>query len=147
MTREQKIRKDSKALKNYATRLKNEHKVYIQTFSAYAVNQRRSRAAAIGECALQAMDEVRGLAKQKQLLDGSLEYMITEQKVQDPDGRKGFHCSVTYRVISAEKAHTEEWIREELDRTFEKMMMETDEMFPEKPPEAEPAAPVEAKNE
>lgn len=134
--REAKIKKDSKALQNYAKRLKNEHKVYIQTFSAYAVNQRRSRAAAIGECALQAMDEVRGLAKKKQLLDGSLDYMITEQKVQDPDGRKGFHCSVTYRVVSAEKAHTEEWIKEELEKTFEKMMMDTDEMFPTAAPEA-----------
>ena len=136
MTREQKIKKDSKALQNYAKRLKNEHKVYMQMYDAYAVNQRRSRAAAIGECALQAMDGVRGLAKTKQLLDGSLEYMITEQKVQDVDGRKGFHCSVTYRVVSAEKAHTEEEIKEELEKTFEKMMMETDEMFPEAAPEA-----------
>ena len=141
MTREQKIKKDSKALQNYAKRLKSEHKVYLQKFDAYAVNQRRSRAAAIGECALQAMDEVRGLAKTKQLLDGSLDYMITEQKVVDPDGNKGFHCSVTYRVVSAEKAHTQEWIDAELEKTFEKMMMETDEMFP---PPAAPEAEEEA---
>ena len=130
MNREQKIKKDSKALRKYGQRLANEHKVYMQMFNAYAVNQRRSRAAAIGECALQAMDMVRGLAKTKPLLDGSLDYMITEQKVKDPDGKIGFHCAVTFRVVSAEKAHDEEWIQKELEETFEKMMRETDEMFP-----------------
>lgn len=130
MTREQKIKKDGKALEQYAKRLKNEHKVYIQMFDAYAANQRKSRAAAIGACALRAMDEVRGLAKTKPLMDGSLEYMITEQKMVDPDGIKGFHCTVTYRVVSVEKAHDEAWIQKELEETFEKMMRETDEMFP-----------------
>ena len=131
MTKEQKIKKDSKALQKYGQRLRTEHKVYMQMFDAYAVNQRKSRAAAIGACALEAMDEVRGLAKTKPLMDGSLEYMITEQKMIDPDGIKGFHCTVTYRVVSAEKAHSEEWIQKELEETFEKMMKETDEMFPE----------------
>lgn len=135
--REQKIRKDKKALDKYEERLRNENKVYIQMFDAYAVNQRRSRAAAIGACALKAMDEVRGLAKTKTLMDGSLDYMITEQKVQDPDGKKGFHCSVTYRVVSMEKAHTEEWIIKELEDTWARMMRETDGMYPPAAPEAE----------
>lgn len=139
MTREQKIKKDSKALQKYAQRLKNEHKVYLRIFDAYAVNQRRSRAAAIGECALQAMDAVRGLAKVKPLMDGSLEYLITEQKVKDPDGKTGFHCSVTFRVVSAEKAHDDEWIQKELEETFEKMMRETDEMFPQEEKQDEKA--------
>ena len=130
MTREQKIKKDSKALQKYGDRLRRERKVYMQMFDAYAVNQRRSRAAAIGACALRAMDEVRALAKTKPLMDGSLEYMITEQKVMDPDGRKGFHCTVTFRVVSQEDAHSEEWILQELEKTFEKMMMETDELYP-----------------
>ena len=128
--REQKIRRDKKALDKYEERLRKEHKVYLQMFDAYAVNQRRSRAAAIGACALKAMDEVRGLAKTKQLMDGSLDYMITEQKVQDPDGKKGFHCSVTYRVVSTEKAHTEEWIQKEIEDTWTRMMRETDGMYP-----------------
>lgn len=130
MTREQKIKKDSKALQKYAKRLQGEHKVYMKTVDAYARNQIKSRAAAIGACALQAMEEVRKLAKTKPLIDGSLDYMITEQKQVDPDGIKGFHCTVTFRVVSAEKAHTEEWIQKELEETFEKMMQETDEMFP-----------------
>lgn len=130
MTREQKIKRDGKALKKYKERLKKERKVYMECFSAYAVNQRKSRAAAIGECALQAMDRVKEMARIKPLLDGSLEYMITEKKVVDPAGIKGFQCSVTYRVVSAEDAHTAEWIEKEIEDTFEKMMQETDEMFP-----------------
>ena len=138
MTREQKIKKDEKALKKYGERMHKEHKVYMQRFDAYAVNQRRSRAAAIGECALKAMDEVRGLAKTKPLMDGTLDYMITEQKVKDPDGKIGFHVSVTYRVASGEKARTEEQIQEELADTWKRMMLETDEMFPQKDAEGQP---------
>ena len=38
---------------------------------------------------------------------------------------------MTYFVMSYEKAHTEEQIAEEIRVTREKMMMETDELFPE----------------
>ena len=131
MTREQKIRKDSKALKDYRKRLERERRAYMKEFEAFSVNQRRSRAAAIGECVLQAMDDVRGLARVKDLVNGSLEYMFNEQKVQDPDGRKGFKYSVAYRVVSTEPAHSKEDIDKEIEETFEKMMMETDEMFPQ----------------
>lgn len=131
MTREQKIKKDAKVLKKYEKRLREERRVYIQTFEAYAVNQRRSRAAAMGECALQARDAVRSLSKAKDLVDGTLDYMIREEKVVDPDGKKGFHCAVTYKVMSYEPAHTDEWIRAEMEKTFEQLMHETDEMFPE----------------
>ena len=131
MTREQKIRKDAKALKAYKKRLRNERKRYIQTFEAYSVNQRRSRAAALGECALMAREAIYSLRKTKPLVNGTLEYMINEQKVIDPDGKKGFHCSVTFAVSSEEPAHDEEWIENEIQDTFERMMRETDEMVPE----------------
>lgn len=130
MTREQKIKRDSKTLKKYEKRLEDERMRYIQTFDAYAINQRRSRAAAIGECALQAREAIYSLKKTKPLVNGTLEYMINEQKVVDPDGKKGFHCSVTFAVSSEEPAHTKEWIKKEIADTFEKMMRETDEMFP-----------------
>ena len=138
VTREQKIKKDKKALEKYGERMRKERKVYLQMFDAYSVNQRRSREAAIGACALKAMDEVRGLAKTKPLMDGSLDYMITEQKVKDPDGKVGFHVSVTYRVVSQEKAWTEEKIQAELEDTWKRMMLETDEMFPQKDAEGNP---------
>ena len=111
--------------------MRKARKEYLQTFSAYAVNQRRSRAAAIGECALQAMDAVRGLSRTKPLIAGSLDYVIEEKKVQDETGMKGFHCAVTFHVFSDERKYSDEEIRKEIEDTFEKLMMETDEMFPE----------------
>ena len=130
MTREQKIRKDSKALKKYAKRLRDERMVYIQKFEAFAINQRKSRELALGACALKAMDRVRKLAKVKPLIAGTLEYLITENKVHDETGQKGFHCTVSFRVVSEEPAHDPKDIQKEIEETFEKMMRETDEMFP-----------------
>ncbi len=128
--RQVKIRRDSKALKKYAKRLREERKIYHQTFDAFSINQRRSREAALGACALKALDEVRGLRKTKPLV-GGLEFLIHEQKVEDPDGKKGFHYAVTYYVTSDERAHSDEDIQAEIEQTFERMMMETDELFPE----------------
>ena len=131
MTREQKIKKDAKALQKYRERMERSKKEYMQTFSAYAVNQRRSRAAAIGECALQAMDAVRGLMKTKPLIGGTLDFVIDEKKVQDETGMKGFACAVTFHVFSDEPKFTDDEIKKEIEDTFEKMMRETDDMFPE----------------
>lgn len=131
MTREQKIKKDGKALEQYAKRLKNEHKVYIQMFDAYAANQRKSRAAAIGACVLQAMDELQGLWKTKPLREGSLEWNFAEQKIVDPDGKKGFHETVQYSVASGEPAYSEEEIRELIEDTRRRMELDLNEMYPE----------------
>ena len=143
MTREQKIKKDSKALKEYRKRLKNERMRYSQSFEAYSVNQRRSRALAIGECVLQAREAIYALRKRKPLINGTLFYNVSEQKVVDPDGKRGFHCVVTFAVNSEEPAHEDGWIEKEIAETFEKMMRETDEMFPpeeEKKDETEKSA-------
>lgn len=133
--RKKKIRDDGRRLAKYKERLINTTKTYMQTYEADAINQRRSRVMALGTCALKALDGARGLAKTKQLADGSLEYMINEQKIVDPDGRIGFHCSVTFKVGSLERAFTDQEIDREIEDTFERMMAETDELFPEDPPE------------
>ena len=138
MTKEQKIKKDEKALEKYAERMKKARKVYIKTANAYAINNRRSRAAAIGACALQVMDEMRGLAKTRPLMDGTLDYMITEQKVKDPDGKIGFHATVAARVTSAEAQYTAEEIRAEIEDTRKRMMLETEQMYPQKDAEGNP---------
>lgn len=131
MTREEKIREDGESLKQYEERLRKTKKAYHQEFRAFAINQRRSRALALGECCLKAMDEVRGLNRTKPLIPGTLDYLINEQKVTDADGVKGFSCVVAYRVVSEEPEYTDEWIKNEIAETFEKMMIETDEMFPQ----------------
>ena len=130
VNRKQKIKQDARALRKYKVRLQNEKKVYQQSFQLVAVNNRRSREAALGACVLKALDEVRGLAKMKNLVPGSLYYNIDEVIRFDPEGRKGFQEIVTFFVMSYEQAHTKEEIEKEIAETFEKMMRETDEMFP-----------------
>jgi len=128
--RQCKIREDSKALRKYRKRLTEERKCYEQKFEAYAINQRKSREAALGACALKAMDAVRELSRVKPLRAGTLEYVINEQKVQDDAGQKGFYCCVIFHVVSEEPAHSQEDIQKELEETFEKMMSETDKLYP-----------------
>ena len=128
--REKKIREDSKALRKYRKRLTEERKCYEQKFEAYSINQRKSREAALGACALKAIDAVRELSKVKPLVGGTLEYVINEQKVKDETGQKGFYCSVIFHVVSDEPAHSQEDIQKEIEETFEKMMSETDRLYP-----------------
>lgn len=129
--RRDKIRRDGRALVKYRERLENTRKTYMQTFEADAINQRKSREAALGACALKAIDAARELAKAKKLADGTLDYMVSEQKMMDPDGKIWFHCSVAFHVTSQERAFSDAEINKEIMDTFERMMMETDEMYPE----------------
>ena len=114
-------RRNARQLEAYEKRLRQTSKVYVQKFEADAVNQRKSRAAAIGACVLQAMDELQGLWKTKPLRAGSLEWNFAEQKIVDPDGKKGFHETVQYSVASGEPAYSEEEIQALLKDTEERM--------------------------
>ena len=128
--RKKKIADDGKKLKEYAKRMRSTMKTCGHKFDAFAVNQRRSREAALGACALKALDAVRELMRTKQLEPGSLWFMISESPVKDENGKKAYHCSVLYSVTALEPAYTEEEIQAEIAATFEKMMQETDEMYP-----------------
>lgn len=130
MTREQKLKRDKKTLEKYARDLQARPKIYSQRFASHATNQRKSRAAALGECCLQAMDAVRGLAKTKPLRANSLIYAISEIK-DKKDGVKTFYCQVAYQVISNERGLTDEEVRDEVTKLAEKLNQETEEMFPE----------------
>ena len=128
--RKKKIAADGKALKAYEKRMRTTMKNHGKRFDAFAINQRKSREAALGACALKALDAVRELMREKQLEPGTLWFMISESPVKDENGKKAFHCSVMYSVTGLEPAFTEEEIREEIENTFEKMMRETDELYP-----------------
>ena len=69
------------------------------------------------------------------MLDGSLFYGIGEQRVKDTDGKKGYHYTVYFKVMSDEPFYTEEEIRHELRETYRKMREETEEMFRAEYPE------------
>lgn len=129
--REKQQKKNGKELKAYEERLRKTSKVYVQKFEADAINQRKSRAAAIGACVLQAMDELQGLWKTKPLRAGSLEWNFAEQKIVDPDGKKGFHETVQYSVASGEPAYSEDEIRELIEDTRKRMELDLNEMYPE----------------
>ena len=61
--RKRKIREDGKKLKEYEHRMRITMKKEGRTFDAFAVNQRKSREAALGACALKALDSVRELMR------------------------------------------------------------------------------------
>ncbi len=128
--RKKKIRKDARDLKLYRQRLEAEKTVLHQKFSITSINQRKSRALALGAIMLEGIDKVRELNAGRVLVPGTLQWTVTEQKVQDDTGRKGFDYSVTFHVVEDKPAHSKEDIDREIEETFEKMMKETDELFP-----------------
>ena len=102
----------------------------------YSTTDRRSRALALGECALQVMENFHKLQKEREesrhpLIEGSLFWMLKEDKVKDTDGKKGFRYRVMLKVQSQEPYYTEDEIREELHKTYLQFKAETEEMFGE----------------
>lgn len=136
MTKKQKIAKDKKALKAYEKKLKNTLVENLIGREIVSATDRKSRAAALGECALQAMEALKQLQEEKEkekhpLVEGSLIWRITEQKIKDTDGKKGFEYKVMLSVYSAEQRFTDEDIRKELHETYLQFKAETTEMFGE----------------
>jgi len=133
VTREQKLKRDAKTVKKYAEECARRRKVYMRHFSAYAVNQRRTRAGVVGDLVLRAIEDVKGLAHVHPLIAGTLEYGIKEQKCKDPDDHMMFHYEVTYHVLANEDAMTAEEQKQEVTELAEKLRRETNEMFPDDP--------------
>lgn len=134
MDRQGKIYQDEMTVEAYRKDLENERKVYMMKSTARAINNRRARALAVGECALKIMDAVREVSKAHALLVGSLHYMIDEKVIYPVPGvndRKEFEYDVMFQVTSNEKAWTKEEIEEKVGDLEFKLAMETDEMFPE----------------
>ena len=102
----------------------------------YSLTGRKNRIAAIGEGVLKLLEDLSFIQaeqerKKRPLLNGTLFWNIHEERVQDTDGRKGFHYQIAFAVKSAENYYTEEQIRTELRETYAKMKAETEEMFGE----------------
>jgi len=116
-------------LRKYEIRLRRERKNYMKEAECYSLSDRKSRAMAVGECCLQVLEDVRELNRTHKLIDKSLEYMIDEQKVIDPDGRKGFRYRVIYSVLADEPKYSEAQIRAELEDTARRLKLETQEIF------------------
>lgn len=102
----------------------------------YAQGGHRNRVNAIGESVLKLLDDfnkqqaelnVRG----KKMLDGTLFWLVDEQKVKDTDGKTGYRYTIAYLVKTSEPKYTEEEIQQELRETYAKMKAETEEMYGE----------------
>lgn len=126
---------DKKALEGYEKQLRNRRQEYAQYADTYSKTGRRNQAMAVGECVLKALDELKKLNKEKNLLEGSLFWTITEQKIKDTDGIKGFHYVACWHVKSDEDYYTEEEIRKEMEETRAKMEAEKEEFFADEPEE------------
>lgn len=133
MDRQGKIYQDEMTVEAYRKDLENERKVYMQKASARAINNRRARALAVGECCLKAMDGVREISKTHPLMVGSLTYMIDEKVIYPVAGvkQKEFEYDVMYQVTGSERAWTKEEIEEKVGDLQFRLAMETDEMYPE----------------
>lgn len=131
MDKKHKIRMDRKTLKAYSRKLHSMHKQYTKNAEAFTTGGRKNRALTVGECCLQAMEELQKLNAEKKLLPGTLGWLIHEQRVVDPDGRKGYKYDVTFYVQSTEQMYTEEEILKELRETYRRLRTETEEMYGE----------------
>ena len=121
--------KDLQQLYKYKCRLEAERKIYTQTAEAYSDTDRKSRCLTIGECCIQTLEAIGQLNLQHQLIPGTLEYMINQQKVKDDTGRKGFFYQVSYMVKADEPAYTDEQIKDKVKDLARRLKMETNELF------------------
>jgi len=131
--RQEKLQQDELTVHNYREQMKSRKMPYGGVSEARAVNNRRARALALGECALKVMDKVRECSKGHELINGTLEYMMNEAVVYPVEGakEKQFDYQVMWQVYANEPRYTEEEIEKEAAELERKLKMETDEMFPE----------------
>ena len=124
-----KLDRDRDTVRAYEQKLRGRKKHYTKMAEAYSLGGRRNRAAALGECCLQAMEELDKESFKHSFLPGTLSWIINEGKATDTDGKKGYRYAVIWHVLADEPALTEEEIEKELKETRERIAAETREMF------------------
>ena len=134
MNKRQKIKKDQRTLRLYEKQLRNRRQEIGRQAEAYSLTGRKQRIAAIGESVLKLLEDLHRIQDEQQrkgkpLLNGTLFWGINEERVQDTDGKKGFHYRLFFMVKSEDAYYTEEQIRKELRETYAKLKAETDEMY------------------
>ena len=139
--REMKEDRDRDTVAGYYGRLKNTKKHYSKSAEAFSTGGQKGRAMAIGACVLELLKALQKDAVEKKYLPGTLSWLIDEQRVIDPDGKKGYKYTVVYHAYADEQAVSDEEIKKEIEELTEKLRMETEEMFGEA--EAQEEAPAE----
>ena len=128
--------RDYQTLRRYAARLAAQRVTCSQTAKRLCYTDHKSRVEAVGECCMTILDAVEALRRSRKVMDNTLVFMLSDQKVQDPTGKKGHQYQVSYQVTVDEPAFTEDEIKEEVKKLAEKLHMETEELF-RKPEEEE----------
>ena len=138
--REMKEDRDRDTLRGYEAKLKSTVKNYSLQTSGVTTGGRKNRAICLGECILQAAEKLEKESKDHNFAPGTLAWTFTEDRVKDPDGRKGYQYTARLVVATDEPAYTDEEIQKELEDLQQKLAAETEEMFREE--EEEEAAEV-----
>ena len=136
MRKEQKIKKDRHSIAKYMKRLRGMRAEICRKAEVYCTGGHRQRVNAIGESVLKLLadfnEQQAELAKRGQkMLDGTLFWLVEEQRVKDTDGKKGYRYRIAYMVKTSEPKYTEAEIQQELEETYQKMKAETEEMYGE----------------
>lgn len=148
---ERKKEQDAITLMKYRQKLEAIRKVYSQGTEAVSEGGRRNRALSLGECCLQAIDQLQKLNGTHRLIPGTLFWNLDEEHITLENGKKGYRHSVVYHVKADEPALSQAEIDEEVEETRKRIEQETGEMFgyeadgrdPEGPAEAAAEAPAE----
>jgi len=136
MNKRQKFKNDRRELKRYEQRLRARREEIGRQAESWSQTGRKQRIAAIGESVLKLLEDLHRIQEEQQrkgkpLVNGTLFWGINEERVQDTDGRKGFHYRIFFAVKSEDQYYSEEEIRKELRETYAKMKAETEEMYGE----------------
>ncbi len=136
MRKEQKIKKDRHTIAKYMNKMRSMRAEICRKAEVFSLGGHRQRVNAIGECVLKLLDDFNQqqaeLAKRgKKMLDGTLFWLIEEQRVKDTDGKKGYRYNIAYLVKTDEPKYTEAEIQKEMEETYQKLKAETEEMYGE----------------
>ena len=127
--------KDEETALAHEKTLNNTVKNYRFTVSDYTTGGRKNRALAVGECILQASEKLERESMNHHFAKGTLGWNITEERVKDDTGHKGYKYTVTCVIATDEPAYTQEEITEKVKDLRERLAAETEEMFAEDPEE------------
>ena len=147
MTKEQHEQKVEEALRDYALEMKKDRdrdtarayeqklKSTVKNFrlsaEAFTTGGKKNRALAVGGCILSVSEKLEKESVNHHFVEGSLGWNITEERVKDSEGNKGYRYQVTVVVATDEKAYTAEQIREQVEDLEKRLAAETEEMFSE----------------
>ena len=126
---EMKQDRDRDTLNGYERRLRAARKVYSKGAEAYTTGGEKNRAYALGACVMGLVKEMEKEAEEKKLIQGTVQWQISEDRVKDPDGKKGYRYNVAVRCLMDEPAYTDEEIEKEIEDTQQRIEAETREMF------------------